>query len=206
MSPFVPSHTPYMGYWWLMVLAWDNYLILSACVHKYMASLAKYIASEARCPPFVLSHNPLYGVLVAYSAGQGQLIHIVCLCTQVYGISGQVHGISGKMSPFVPLHTPCMGCWWLKVLAWDKTTKANNTGTSHLQLPCALLLLFVFRSLCFGCSKHLELHWAIFYSLTAKHPQFSCTHKSVLRQQKLTHHLACAPGKTNLQWRHRISY
>ena len=59
---------------------------MSAYVHKYMASQAKYMASEARCPP--LSHY-----------------------------------------------------WWLMVLAWDKPTKANNAGTSHLQLPCALLFL-----------------------------------------------------------------
>ncbi len=101
MSPFCPmsNHTPppCRGYWWPMVLAWDNWSIWSAYVHKFMASQAKYIASEARYPP--LSH-----------------------------------------------HAPpsWMGYWWLMVLAWDKTTKANNAGTSHLQLPCALLLLFLF--------------------------------------------------------------
>ncbi len=47
------------------------------------------------------------------------------------------------MSAFVLLHTPCIGFWWLKVLAWDKTTKANHMGTWHLQLPCALLLLLL---------------------------------------------------------------
>ncbi len=60
MSPFCPmsSHAPppCRGYWWPMVLAWDNWSILSAYVHKYMVS-------EARCPP--LSHHapPPVGVI-----------------------------------------------------------------------------------------------------------------------------------------------
>ncbi len=37
-----------------------------------------------------------------------------------------------------------MGYWWLMVLAWDKTTKANNAGTSHLQnfALCAASLIW----------------------------------------------------------------
>ena len=129
-----------------MVLAWDNWSTLSANVHKY-------IASQARCPT---------GLLVVNGAGLGQLVHIVCQCTYVYGISG-------KTSHFVPCHPPCRGCWWSMVLDnWSilrpsqdrclstflhhgptkrtgiMTTKANTPGTLHLQLPCALLLLFIF--------------------------------------------------------------
>ncbi len=47
----------------------------------------------------------------------GQLVHIVWLCTHIYGISA-------KTSPFCPCpmsrHAPpCRGYWWPMVLAWD---------------------------------------------------------------------------------------
>ncbi len=49
------------------------------------------------CP---MSHTPPpLGLLVPNGAGLGQLVHIVCQCTQVYGISG-------KTSHFVPCHAP----------------------------------------------------------------------------------------------------
>ncbi len=55
MFPFGPisrHDPPYRGYWWPMGLAWDNWSLLSAYVHKYMAS-------EARCPPLSRHAPPL---------------------------------------------------------------------------------------------------------------------------------------------------
>ncbi len=91
-SHFVPCHACYWGFWWSMVLAWDNWSTLSANIHWYKAS-------QARRP--TLSHvmPPYRGFLVVNGAGLGQLVHIVCQWTLV-------HGISGKMSHILPCHAP----------------------------------------------------------------------------------------------------
>ncbi len=123
-----------------------------------MASQAKYMASQARCSP--LSHHPpLYGLLVAEGASLGQLIHIVCLYTQVYGISGQVYDISGKISPFVPsCPPPCTGYWWLMVLARDNWSILS--ACLHKYMACQAKYM-ASEARCPPLSHHAPPVWVI---------------------------------------------
>ncbi len=127
-------HAPCMGYWWLMVLAWE-------------------------IGPYCL---PIY--------------------TSIWYLRPSVWHLRQDV-PFCPIMPPCMGYWWPMVLACDMATRANNAGTSHLQLPYALLLLVILLNIaiktCFilhlpwllwPCPEHFQGNFVVFCRLTFKWP------------------------------------
>ena len=103
-------------------------------VHKYVASQARHPLLS--CVP--VPSCPLGVILGADGAGLEQLVHIVCMPISIATKCTAPWQLNASKLQFL--------CFWFSYGGLTKrkrimTNKANTQGTSHVQLPCALLPL-----------------------------------------------------------------